>query len=101
MNLNEKLNDVATWRERVQKLQSDIAKAEIAHTESRHIRQKHVLEAALGDEGAKQRLQEVLEDDLRAERHLGDMRLALPLAAAELANAEGALKAAETEFRKN
>jgi hypothetical protein len=100
MNLNEKLNDVATWRERVQKLHSDIAKAETAHSESQRRRQSHVLEAALGDNVAKQSLDQILEDDLRAERHLSDLRLALPMAMAELANAEGALKAAETEFRK-
>jgi hypothetical protein len=37
---------------------------------ARHRRQQHVLEAALGDDAAKKHLQQVLEDDRKAEREL-------------------------------
>jgi hypothetical protein len=92
--------DVTTWRDRVRTLNENIAKAEAVAAASIRARQENVLSASLGDSAAKENLATVLEDDRRAERHLSDLQLALPLAMAELANAEGALKAAETEFRK-
>jgi chromosome segregation ATPase len=92
--------DVTTWRDRVRTLNENIAKAEAVAAASIRARQENVLAASLGDSAAKENLATVLEDDRRSERHLSDLQLALPLAMAELANAEGALKAAETEFRK-
>jgi hypothetical protein len=101
MNLEEAVASVATWRDRVRTLNENIAKAEAVAAASVRSRQENVLAASLGDSVARENLATVLEDDRRAERHLSDLQLALPLAMAELANAEGALKAAETEFRRS
>jgi hypothetical protein len=98
--LDQAAASVSEWNAKIWRLREDIAKAEAALADSTRLRQQHVLDAALGDHDAKSRLAEVLQADRDAERHLADLQLALPLAMAELANAEGAMKVAETEFRK-
>ena len=91
---------VAEWRANVRTINEKIAKAEAAHAESQKRRQEHVLAAALVDHDARERLDHVLEDDRSKARELEDLRASLPIAEAELANAERTLKSAETEFRK-
>jgi tRNA U55 pseudouridine synthase TruB len=92
---------VSEWNTKIRKLREDIAKADATLAESRHLRQTHVLEAALGDSAAKENLATVLVDDRKAERELEDLSLALPLAESELRTAEGAHRIAETEFRRS
>jgi hypothetical protein len=58
---------IADWNAKIWKLREDIGKAETVHAESQHRRQQHVLEAALGDDAAKKYLQQVLDDDRKAE----------------------------------
>jgi hypothetical protein len=91
---------VTEWNARIWKLREDIGKAEATLAESAHRRQQSVLDAALGDGGAKQRLEQVLADDRKAERELADLKMALPLAEAKLREAENAHRAIEVELRK-
>jgi hypothetical protein len=103
--MNDKLSkaseSVSEWNAKIRKLREDISTAEAALADSTRLRQQHVLDAALGDEGAKQRLEGVLEADRKAERQLADLQLALPAAEAKLREAEGAHRIAEAEFRKS
>jgi hypothetical protein len=91
---------IADWNARIWKLREDIGKAEATLAESTHRRQQSVLDAALGDDGAKQRLEQVLADDRKAERELADLKMALPLAEAKLREAECAHRNIEAEIRK-
>ena len=91
---------VAEWQTNVRTIADKIAKAEAALAESQKRRQEHVLAAALGDHDARERLDHVLDDDRKAERELQDLRSALPLAEAALANAQRAQKSAEVEWRR-
>jgi hypothetical protein len=103
--MNDKLSqataEIAEWNTRIWKLREDIAKAETVLAESQHRRQSHVLEAALGDEGAKQRLEQVLADDRKAERELADLKMALPLAESRLREAENEHRNIEIEMRNH
>jgi hypothetical protein len=92
---------IADWNARIWKLREDIGKAEATLAESTHRRQQSVLDAALGDADAKQRLEQVLADDRKAERELADLKMALPLAEAKLRQAEGAHRNIEAEIRKS
>jgi hypothetical protein len=92
--------EIADWNAKIGKLREDIAKAEAALADSTRIRQQHVLEAALGDDGAKNRLAGVLQADREAERQLDDLKMALPAALERLRAAESEHRAAEVEWRK-
>jgi hypothetical protein len=98
--LNQAAAAVTEWNAKLFKLREDIAKAEAVLAESAKRRADHALEAALGGHDAKQRLEQVLADDRRAERDLEDMRMALPLATSKLKEAEATHRVAESEFRK-
>jgi hypothetical protein len=98
--LNKATAAIADWNARIFKLRDDIAKAEAALADSTRVRQQHVLDAALGDDGAKQRLEGVLEADRKAERQLDDLKIALPAAMERLRAAENDRRVAESEFRK-
>jgi hypothetical protein len=98
--LNQAAASVSEWNTKIWKLREGIGKAEAVHAEGEHRRQQHVLDAALGDPEAKQRLEAILDDDRKAERELQDLRSALPLAEAALANAQRAQKSAEVEWRR-
>jgi hypothetical protein len=98
--LNKAAAEIAEWNAKLFKLREDISTAETALAESQRRRQSHVLEAALGDDDAKSRLAEVLEDDRRAQRALEDLRQALPVFESRLREAEAAQKDAEAEWRK-
>jgi hypothetical protein len=91
---------IADWNARIWKLREDIGKAETVLAQSTHRRQQSVLDAALGDEGAKQRLEQVLADDRKAEREFEDLKMALPLAETKLREAESAHRNIEAEIRK-
>ena len=102
--MNDKLNQAAAsvseWNTKIRKLREDISIAETALAESQRRRQNHVLEAALGDADAKSRLAEVLHADREAERHLDDLKMALPAAMERLRSAENDHRVAEIDFRK-
>ena len=101
MNLNEKLNDVATWRDRVRTINEKIATATAALSEAKKRRQESVLAAALGDHDARKQLDHVLEGDRKAELDLEILRSSMQIAETELANALLAQKSAEGEWRRS
>jgi hypothetical protein len=98
--LNQAAAAVTEWSTKIRKLREDISIAEAALADSTRLRQQHVLDAALGDDGAKSRLAEVLNADRDADRHFSDLQLALPAAEAKLREAEAAHRTAEAEWRK-
>jgi hypothetical protein len=98
--LNEAAAAVAMWRDRVRTLNESISKAEAVAAASTRARQQSVLNAALGDDAAKENLATVLEDDRLAAGELEGLRLALPLATSKLTEAEATHRAAEAEWRK-
>jgi hypothetical protein len=98
--LNQAAASVSEWNTKIRKLREDISTAEAALADSTRIRQQHVLDAALGDDGAKSRLAEVLNADRDAERRVADLQLALPAALERLRAAENDHRTAEAEWRK-
>jgi hypothetical protein len=98
--LNQSAAAVTEWNAKLFKLREDISTAEAALADSTRLRQQHVLDAALGDADAKNRLAEVLQADREAERQLDDLRMALPAAMERLRAAEHAHRVAEADFRK-
>jgi hypothetical protein len=98
--LNQAVAAVAEWQTNVRTINEKIATATAGFAESQKRRQEHILSAALGDHGARERLDHVLEEDRKAELDLEILRSSLQIAETELASAERAQKAAETEWRK-
>jgi hypothetical protein len=98
--LNQAAASVSEWNAKIWRLREDISIAEAALAGSTRLRQQHVLDAALGDDGAKSRLADVLNADRDAERHLADLQLALPAALERLRAAENDHRVAEANFRK-
>jgi hypothetical protein len=100
-NLEAAAAEIADWNAKIWKLREAIAKAEAVLAESEGRRRQHALEAALGGDIAKKHLEQVLRDDRDAARQLEDLRLALPLAEAELKTAENAHRAIAAEVKKS
>ena len=100
-NLEAAAAKIADWNAKIWKLREAIAKAEAVLAESEGRRRQHALEAALGGDSAKKHLEQVLRDDRDAAGQLEDLRLALPLAEAELKTAENAHRAIAAEVKKS
>jgi hypothetical protein len=100
-NLEAAAAEIADWNAKIWKLREAIAKAEAVLAESEGRRRQHALEAALGGDSAKKHLEQVLRDDRDAARQLEDLRLALPLAEAELKTAEDAHRTIAAEVKKS
>ena len=89
--------EVQSWRLKIQTIDNAIAKATEVFKSSERRRSEHALAASLGDAISKKRLAEIRQDDADAARALAELELARPLALAELAKAEYALKQAQDE----
>ena len=100
MNKPDTAEIVAERRRNISDIRAAIAAQEEVVAGSELRRQPFVLQAVRGDVAAKNTLDKLLHDDLAAARTLSDLRLALPLAEAELRTAENAHRAAEVEARK-
>jgi hypothetical protein len=99
--LEESARAVAEWQTKAWTINESIAKAEAVLAQSEHRRRSNALAASLGDENARKNLDQVLRDDIQAQRDLENLRLALPLAEAELKTAENAHRAVAAEVKKS
>jgi hypothetical protein len=99
--LNQAAASVTEWQGRIRAITENVAIAADALSESQKRRQEHILSAALGDHGARERLDHVLEEDRKAELDLEILRSSLQIAETELASADRAKKAAEADFRRS
>jgi len=91
---------VTEWQLKVWTINEKIAAASAALASSEARRRENALAASLGDADAQKNLDQVLQDDIRAQRDLDNLKLSLPLAEAKLREAEGELRAVEAAARK-
>jgi hypothetical protein len=91
---------VTEWQLKVWTINEKIAAASAALASSEARRRENALAASLGDADAQKNLDQVLQDDIRAQRDLDNLKLSLPLAEAKLREAEGELRAVEAAVRK-
>jgi hypothetical protein len=91
---------VSEWQMKVRTINEKIATAEAAFAASEARRREHALAASLGDDAAQKNLDQVLQDDIRTQRDLDNLKLSLPLAEAKLREAENAHRAVIAEVRK-
>jgi hypothetical protein len=99
--LNQAAATVSEWQLKVWTLNEKIAAATAALASSEARRRENALAASLGDADAQKNLDQVLQDDIRAQRDLENFRLALPAAEAKLREAENAQRNIEVEVKKS
>jgi hypothetical protein len=99
--LDQAAASVSEWQTKAWTINESITKAEAVLAQSERRRRENALAASLGDADARKNLDQVLRDDIQAQRDLENLRLALPLAEAELKTAENAHRAIEVEVKKS
>jgi hypothetical protein len=92
---------VSDWQLKVRTINEKIAATSATLAASDTRRRESALAASLGDDAAQKNLDQVLQDDIRAQRDLDNLKLSLPLAEAKLREAENLHRAEETSARKH